>query len=137
MGAPWGTSVHPWCTCDAPGWWGHLVTPSVSQNFNGENREGADNKNNENKLSWGMKTPYRILSQENNAVVCATPQNNGIFEPSLGQGRGRPRQTVPENLIMELNSQGFSSRAMAARLNEQGIAVSYKTIQRRLQASSL
>lgn len=47
--------------------------------------------------------------------------------------RGPKQLPVPEDLIRELASQGLGSKAIAAKLNERGISVSYKTIQRRIQ----
>ena len=124
--------------CHAPGWWGHLVTPGITQNLNNVKEGAGDNKNNEVKVSGGIKTHNRILSQLPDAVVCQPRENKGVYEPSHGQGRGRPRLSVPEDLIMELAGQGFSSRAMVEELAKHGVAgIGYKTIQRRLQESLL
>ena len=77
----------------------------------------------------------RILSQQETTLVCAVAQNNGIYNPSLGHGRGRPLKKVPESLIKELG-QKFSSRAIEDELAQRGYrGISYKTIQRRLQGA--
>lgn len=120
--------------CHAAGWWGHL-TPAIAQN-NGK-RGGDNGKNSAGMMAGGIKTRNRILSQQENAVGLVEHQNNGISEPSLERGRGRPFQPLPEDLIKELDHQGLSSRGIAEKLNKQGICVSYKTVQRRLQASFL
>lgn len=121
--------------CHARGWWGHLVTPTITQNLNGGNEDGTDNKNSGVKVPEGIMGRKRILSQQENAVVCAVAQNNGIYEPSLGHSRGRPLQPVPEDLIKDLDRRGFSSRAMVGELDKKGFKIGYKTIQRRLQCS--
>jgi hypothetical protein len=48
-----------------------------------------------------------------------------------------PKPLLLKDLIRELANRGLSSRGIARELNERGISVSYKTIQRRLQSSSL
>lgn len=119
------------------GFWGHLVTPGDIGKPDQKIEDGFSVKNSETIMSGGIKTPKRILSQLPDALACQQHQNNRVFEPSQGRERGRPRQAVPEDLILKLASQGFSSRAIVARLNEQGISISYKTVLRRLQASLL
>jgi len=121
--------------CGATGWWGHL-TPAVPRN-NGE-KDGDGIKNYSETMPGGIKTQDLILSQLPDAVTHGVAQNEGILEPSQGQGRGRPRQTVPDDLILELAGQGFSSRKMVTELAKRGSpGIGYKTIQRRLQASLL
>lgn len=117
--------------CHAGGWWGHLTTPGIAKNMDGAKRDGIDAKNSEVKMPEGIMTRFGILSQQENAVVCAEGQNEGISEPSLGRGRGRPLQLVPEDLIKKLDIKGFSSRAMVDELDKKGFkGIGYKTIQR-------
>ena len=124
--------------CGARGWWGHLVTPGITQNPNNVKEGAGDNKNYAVKVVGGIRTQNLFLSHDNDAVVCQPHENKGVYEPSHGQGRGRPRLTVPEDLIMELDGQGFSSRAMVEELAKHGVAgIGYKTIQRRLQRDLL
>lgn len=61
-----------------------------------------------------------------------------INHPSVAQVRpaavrGPKRRDLPEDLIRQLAGQGMGSKAIAARLKTEGIVISYKTIQRRLQ----
>jgi hypothetical protein len=105
--------------CHAAGWWGRLTAGDSMKNSKA-----------------AMQTRDLILSQQENAVVHGLAQNNGVSEPS--QGRGRPRQAVPDGLIIKLAGQGFSSRAMVDELDKRGYKnIGYKTVQRRLQASLL
>ena len=116
--------------CGAGGWWGHLVTAGVIGKPGQENEDGISIKNSEAMMPGGIKIPYRILSQRPGAVVHGEAQNNGIFEPSLGQGRGRPRRGIPGDLINQLSQQGLSSRQIAADLAARGFNLSYKSVQR-------
>jgi len=113
--------------CGATGWWGHL-TPVISQN--GVKKDGATVKTSNIKALGGVKTRDLILSQEETPLVHCQPYSEGDYEPTPGNGRGRPRKTVPEDLIKELDHQGFSSRAIEDELDKQGFKVGYKTIQR-------
>lgn len=135
--------------CQAPGWWGHLVCPNNSKkdgdhvktlgNFGkvAENTE-IDTNLSSDKTPGGIMVHKRILSQLPDDVGRCPLDSEGIYKPSHGQGKGRPRLTVPEDLIMELAGQGFSSRAMVEELAKHGVAgIGYKTIQRRLQESLL
>ncbi len=119
--------------CHAGGWWGQLVTPDITQNIDGVKKDGVDSKNSDVKVPEGIMGRKGILSQQDNAVVCAEAQNKGVYETSPGQCRGRPLQKVPVDLIKQLDIEGFSSRAMVSELDQRGFKVSYKTIQRRLQ----
>ena len=47
--------------------------------------------------------------------------------------RGPKHRDMPEDLMRQLAGQGMGSKAIAARLRTEGVDVSYKTIQRRLQ----
>jgi len=47
--------------------------------------------------------------------------------------RGPKFTELPDDLIRQLAGQGMGSKVIAARLRDDGIKVSYKTIQRRLQ----
>ncbi|MGB6873745.1 MAG: hypothetical protein WBE46_06380 [Dehalococcoidia bacterium] len=49
------------------------------------------------------------------------------------KGKPGPKPKPLEDIVSELASQGLSSRVIAARLNEQGVSVSYRTVLRRLQ----
>lgn len=44
--------------------------------------------------------------------------------------RGRKKKGLPEELIKQLQGKGMGSKAIATKLKEQGIDVSYKTVQR-------
>lgn len=118
--------------------WGQLTTPSVFAKLSQEIGDDIDIKNNGKTMAGGINTRKGILSQDNNAVVYAQRHNKGVYEPSPAKGRGRPRQVMPDDLILELASQGFSSRAIVEELAKRGSpGIGYKTIQRRLQASLL
>lgn len=128
--------------CHAGGWWGHLAIdediPKVSQEIDGEDGTQKEWDNNSDSVSRGIRTRNRILSHDFNAVDGSGGENNGIFEPPTPRGKGRPKNDVPDDIILELASQGFSSRAIVKELAKQGTpGISYKTIQRRLQASLL
>ena len=102
--------------CGTGGWWGHLT----SQN-------GVRGKNLWDKILKPVKTRSNILSQP------VFDNDNDVLEHN-----GPGRKPLPlDGIVKELASQGMSSRGIAAALIEQGINVSYKTIQRRLQASLL
>ena len=114
--------------CHAGGWWGHLVTPEISQN--GVKKDGATAKTTNIKALGGIKTQDLFLSQEETPLVHNQPYSKGDYEPTPGNGRGRPRKSVPEDLIKDLDRQGFSSRAIEDELDKQGFKIGYKTIQR-------
>jgi hypothetical protein len=57
------------------------------------------------------------------------------FQPRKSKPGPKPRPL--ENIVSVLASQGLSSRVIAAKRRQQGISVSYKTIQRRVQGSLL
>lgn len=116
--------------CHAPGWWGHLVTPSVLEKLNQKTEDGISIENSEIMMAGGITSRNRIMSQLPDAVVHGGAQNNGIFEPYLGQGRGRPRRGIPGDLINQLSQQGLSSRRIAADLAARGFNLSYKSVQR-------
>ena len=61
-------------------------------------------------------------SNENNATV-------DNFRPT-GRLKTYKKRELPEELIMQLHSDGMGSKAIATRLKDRGIDVSYKTIQR-------
>ena len=102
--------------CGVGGWWGHL-TP----------QDGTRAENSRDKLPNPIKTRNDNLSQ----VIFEN--NNDILE----NNRPGPRPLPLDNMIKELASRGLSSRGIAAALTEQGISISYKTVQRRLQGSLL
>ena len=112
--------------CGAGGsWWGHLVTPENGKITYAENTPG------------GIMVHKRILSQLPDDVGRCPLDSEGIYKPSHGQGRGRPRQNVPDDLIMELSGLGLSSRGMVKELATRGYpGKGYKVIQRRLKVLS-
>jgi len=124
--------------CRAGGWWGHL-TPGKSQND--VKKDGDAVKTFSIKAPGGIKTQAGFLSRPDKPLVCCQPNSEGDsegdYKPAPGNGRGRPRHLVPEDLIRDLTCRGCTSRVIAATLAERGIDVSYKTIQRRLQESFL
>jgi len=82
-------------------------------------------------MHGGIKTRDLILSQLPDAVEYHQRQNKGVYDATQGQGRGRPRQAVPDDLILELSGHGFSSRVMVDELDKRGFKdIGYKTIQR-------
>ena len=82
-----------------------------------------------------LKTPPQV--QEQGAVIMST--SNGkkntvdIFPPAPVVRRGPKKKSLPMELIAQLAGQDLGSKAIASRLNADGIAVSYRTIQRQLQ----
>ena len=56
------------------------------------------------------------------------PTKNGV-KP------GRPPVALPDDLIRQLSSEGLGSIRIAEKLKEQGINISYKTVQRRIQGT--
>ena len=72
------------------------------------------------------------------ALVAKRPMDkNTATPPDNGGKRGRPRVMIPDDLIQQLSGEGLGAMRIADKLKEQGIEISYKTIQRRLQASLL
>jgi hypothetical protein len=120
----------PGCGAGAGGWWGHLATTDVLEKLNQKTEDGIFIENSEVAMSGGMKSRTRILSQPPDAVEHGEAQNKGIYEPSPGQGRGRPRRGIPGDLINQLSQQGLSSRHISADLAARGFNLSYKSVQR-------
>lgn len=75
--------------------------------------------------------------QEQGALIMST--SNGkkftmdIFPPAPAVRRGSKKKSLPMELIAQLAGQDLGSKAIASRLKADGIAVSYRTIQRQLQ----
>ena len=105
--------------CGVGGWWGHL-TP----------QDDSRPQNLRDKTSEPIKSQADNLSQV--SVI-----SRGFSGPGNGQNKPGPKPLPLEDIVRDLASQGLSSRAIAAKLTEQGINVSYKTVQRRLQGSLL
>ncbi|MFC1981082.1 hypothetical protein ACFLVN_02430 [Chloroflexota bacterium] len=77
-----------------------------------------------------MEVPPRIMStsDEENITV-------DIIKPSITK-RGRKPMELPLEFIAQLYQEGLGSKAIATRLSkEQGIRISYKTIQRLLKGA--
>jgi len=81
-------------------------------------------------------TPPEFCPPKNNAVMAKLLVDKINVSPTENGGRrGRPRVTVPDDLIQQLSSEGMGAIRIAEKLKERGISISYKTIQRRLQGS--
>ena len=72
-------------------------------------------------------------------MIPQTDNMSQLFVEGQNNGRNKtgPKPLPVEDLVKKLAGQGLSSRMIAAKLNEQGISVSYKTIQRRIQGAFL
>jgi len=82
------------------------------------------------KASGCVRTPAGNLSQ--------SFQHSGLAnEPEKPQKRRGPRPLQVDDLVRELAGQGLSSRLIAERLQGQGLKITYKTVQRRLQGTLL
>jgi len=80
----------------------------------------------------GDKPSEPMISQPDNLSHPVSIEQNGN-----GHKKPGPAPLPVGDLVKTLAAQGLSSRGIAAKLAEQGIDVSYKTIQRRLQESFL
>jgi len=80
----------------------------------------------------GKEPSTPMISQPDNLSQPVSIEQNGN-----GHKKPGPAPLPVGDLVKTLAAQGLSSRGIAAKLAEQGIDVSYKTIQRRLQASFL
>jgi predicted nucleic acid-binding Zn-ribbon protein len=80
----------------------------------------------------GDKPSAPMISQTDNSSQPVSTDQNGN-----GHKKPGPKALPVDDLVKTLSAQGLSSRVIAAKLAELGIDVSYKTIQRRLQASLL
>jgi hypothetical protein len=93
------------------------------------------------------KTPPQVLAQgalimstskcKNSTVdtINPTPPANDvkILNIDCSDGRGRKPQSLPIELIKQYSLDGMGSKAIATKLKNQGLSVSYKTVQRRLK----
>ena len=78
------------------------------------------------RYSAGIMSP---IKDQKNKVDIITP----VAQKVTLEKRGRKHRDLPEDLIRELASKGMGSKAISTRLKAEGVKVSYKTIQRRLQ----
>jgi len=110
--------------CHASSWMCHLISQDDSKS----------------KIS-GFQVPDPIethdvnLSQGEEFEMRNFKRDKLTFQPQ--KKKPGPKPLLLKDLIRELANRGLSSRGIARELNERGISVSYKTIQRRLQSSSL
>ena len=110
--------------CGGTRWLCHWIRNGAKEDFKAENK-GC-------KLLDHMIRHSGNLSQVFiNNTIRKFPENGKI------SNRPGPKPQPLGDLVSQLASQGLSSRMIAARLNELGINVSYKTIQRRLQRALL
>jgi hypothetical protein len=83
------------------------------------------------------QTPYKKthdvnLSQEEGLERRNIKRDKLTLQPQ--KNKPGPKPLPPNDLVNELAGQGLSSREIARELNERGISVFYKTVQRRLQS---
>lgn len=113
--------------------WAYDFLLKEAQGYQGQNRSWIPiRKKAENRLF--EKRPYQNTTEE----IC--PLQNDLksevdtINPSVtGKKRGPKLKQLPETLILELADKGLGSKAIASELKEQGVEVSYKTIQRFLK----
>lgn len=97
---------------------------------------------NRRKFAWEPK-PQRQSANKKGVHVVEQPSlnmstSNGeknkvdIFPPTPPIRRGPKSHDLPDDKIRQLALAGFGSKAIATRLQSDGVKVSYKTIQRRL-----
>jgi len=85
-----------------------------------------------------QNTTPEFCPPKNNTIVAKSLMDKKHMRPTYNEDkRGRPPATIPDDLIRQLSNEGWGSIRIAGKLQEMGIVVSYKTIQRRLQASLL
>ena len=82
-----------------------------------------------------------IICHPINNPLSANPKGD-ILTPSVKKPKGQKKaglehQPMLDDLIKQLASQGLGCKAIESKLLEQGIAISYRTIARRLQDSLL
>ena len=75
------------------------------------------------RVGYGIMSP---LEHQKSVVDIIRP---AVTSRASGK-RGPKHRQLPEDLIWRLAGEGYGSKAIATRLKEQGIKVSYKTIQR-------
>jgi len=79
-------------------------------------------------------TAPEFCPPKSDVVLAKTVLDKIEVEPTNNEvKRGRPTVIVPDDLIRRLSSEGLGSIRIAEKLKEQGIIISYKTVQRRLQ----
>jgi len=83
-------------------------------------------KPSEAQKTRGKPAEPMISHADNLSQPFETEQKNNGAKPG-------PKPLPVDDLVKKLAAQGLSSRVISAKLSEQGISVSYKTIQRRLQ----
>lgn len=76
------------------------------------------------QMGKGEENAIKSTSNEKTARV-------DIIQATTPQ-RGRKKRELPEEIIKQLQGEGLGSKAIATKLKEQGVIVSYKTIQRLL-----
>jgi len=92
---------------------------------------------NPQKAKIAGEKQYQVLPDV--APIMSTLKSKNIevdkINPSVARvntvKRGRKRQRLPEDIILELHKDGLGSKAIATQLKrEEGVVVSYKTVQR-------
>ncbi len=77
--------------------------------------------------------PPTNLSPINEKKITVDKIQPREIEQKAKSSRGSKVKDLPGDRIGELSRQGYGAKAIASRLREEGVAVSYKTVQRRLQ----
>jgi len=80
-------------------------------------------------IPQGVTQIMSTLTDKNSEVDIISPPVQKVTH----EKRGPKFTELPDDLIRQLACQGMGSKAIAARLRDDGIDVSYKTIQRRLE----
>lgn len=77
-------------------------------------------------------TPPTIMSPLKLADDVRIGGKTGVGD-TLKTGPGRKQLDIPVGLIKKLAGQGLGVKQIASRLSDQGIVISYRTVQRRIQ----
>lgn len=93
-----------------------------------------DQQNNKGQRCDKTTEPIRRRSGILSPLKCRAEPPKTLKTEGLTPIPGRKETILPLDLINQLASQGLGCRAIADKLLEQGITVSYRTIQRRLQS---
>lgn len=95
------------------------------------------------KKDWYPKKPAKEVAhipmdvRRNMSTINAQKTEVDIITPAVATRpitkRGPKFTELPDDLISQWVGEGLGSKAIAARLRDKGIEISYKTVQRRLQ----
>ena len=106
--------------CHAAGWWGKLTA-----------KERCDTK------PPMSEHGNELCHPSTDAVMGESAQNKGTpgLPHGVKRGRGRPTMPIPDGMIRELVARRFGAKRIAQELEAKGIAISSRTINRRLQGN--